>query len=68
MSAFEQRIDLPPNRAYQYLLVAAVPYETMGFKIPAKEINSAEGKFFAYWDRDLKLYVIQIMFKAEQTV
>lgn len=32
MSAYEQRIE-PPDKAWQYLLVAAEPYETIGFKV-----------------------------------
>jgi len=32
MSAYEQRIE-PPDKSWQYLLVAAEPYETIGFKV-----------------------------------
>ena len=32
MSAYEQRIE-PPDRAWQYLLFAAEPYETVAFKV-----------------------------------
>ena len=32
MSAYEQRVE-PPDKAWQYLLVAAEPYETIGFKV-----------------------------------
>lgn len=31
MSAYEQRVE-PPDRQWQYLLFAAEPYETIGFK------------------------------------
>ena len=34
MSAYEQRVDVPPDRNYQYLLLACDPYETVAFKIP----------------------------------
>ena len=34
MSAFEQRREMP-NSAYQYLLIAAEPYETISFRIPS---------------------------------
>jgi len=33
MSAYEQRME-PPDRQWQYLLFAAEPYETIGFKVP----------------------------------
>ncbi|CAG8767365.1 5711_t:CDS:2, partial [Dentiscutata heterogama] len=36
MSAYEQRIE-PPNKAHQYLLFAAEPYETIAFKVQSKE-------------------------------
>ena len=35
MSAFEQKVEAP-DRDWQYLLFAAEPYETIGFKIPNK--------------------------------
>ncbi|KAF7784990.1 hypothetical protein Agabi119p4_1155 [Agaricus bisporus var. burnettii] len=38
MSAWEQKRE-PPNKAYQYLIVAAEPYETIAFRIPAREIE-----------------------------
>lgn len=34
MSAYEQRIE-PPDRRWQYLLMAAEPYETIAFKVRA---------------------------------
>ena len=40
MSAYEQKRDLPDKR-YQYLLVAALPFETVAFKIPAREVDRA---------------------------
>ena len=38
MSAYEQHIE-PPDRKWQYLLFAAEPYETIGFKLPSREID-----------------------------
>lgn len=35
MSAYEQRIE-PPDRRWQYLLMAAEPYETIAFKVIAE--------------------------------
>ena len=51
MSSFEQRVE-KPNGKYQYLLVAAEPYETVGFKIPNIEIDFSEGKYFEAWDKE----------------
>jgi len=44
MSAYEQRIE-SPNPAFQYLLFAAEPYETIAFKIPNETIDKREGRF-----------------------
>lgn len=63
MSAFEQRIE-PPNKNYQYVVCAAEPYETIGFKIPNRDLDNAEGKIFSYWDVDSYIYTIQVMFKS----
>lgn len=38
MSAFEQRVEAA-DKAWQYLLFAADPYETVAFKIPARKLR-----------------------------
>jgi splicing factor 3A subunit 2 len=68
MSAWEQKRE-PPNRAYQYLIVAAEPYETIAFRIPAREIEdeAEEGSSTwncSHWDPDTKQYSFQFMFRA----
>lgn len=55
MSAYEQRIE-PPDRRWQYLLMAAEPYETIAFKVPSREIDKAEGKFWTHWNRETKQF------------
>ena len=32
MAAYEQKVE-PPDKKWQYLLFAAEPYETIGFKV-----------------------------------
>lgn len=66
MSAFEQRVDLPADKDYQYLLIAAEPYETCGFKLQAREVDKTEGRFWTYWDPDTKEYYLQLFFKTER--
>ena len=61
MSSYEQRIEKPDHK-YQYLLVAAEPYETIGFKIPNIEIDFSEGKYFEAWDREQQRYTLQLSF------
>lgn len=53
MSSFEQKIQ-PPDKRWQYLLFAAEPYETIGFKIPSREIDKSDDKFWTVWNRDTK--------------
>lgn len=65
VSAFSQRVE-DPDKNFQYLLVAAEPYETCGFKIPARELDKREGRVFDYWDQDAKEYWVQIMFMTER--
>lgn len=65
MSAFEQRVE-QPNRLYQYVVIACEPYETVAFKIPAREFEkTVEGGFFTHWDMDSRIFVLQIMYKPE---
>lgn len=63
MSCFEQRIE-PPDDKFQYILFAAEPYETIGFKIPNDEIDKGENKFLYQWDEDRRYFTVQLYFKA----
>lgn len=65
MSAFSQRVE-EPDKNFQYLLVAAEPYETCGFKIPARELDKREDRQFEFWDPDAKEFWVQIMFMTER--
>lgn len=42
----------------RYLLVAAEPYETIGFKIPADEIDKSPGKFYTNWDPAKQVFTV----------
>lgn len=66
MSCYEQRIESPPDRRYQYLLVAAEPYETVAFKIPNERIDRGEGRFVSYWDEEGKKFTLTCYFVDEQ--
>lgn len=65
MNAFTQRVE-EPDRAFQYLLVAAEPYETVGFKIPARELDKRGERQFSFWDVDAKEFWVQVMFMTER--
>lgn len=66
MSAFEQRVESPPDRRYQYLLVAAEPYETVGFKIPNEPIDRRDGMFVTNWDVESKTFTLTLYFVDEE--
>lgn len=55
MSSFEQRIE-PPNKQFQYLLIAGEPYETIGIRIPSGEIEKG---FWEFYDLDTKIFHFQ---------
>lgn len=63
MSAFEQRIESPPDRRYQYLLFAADPYETVAFKVPNEPIDKEPGRFVTHWDPEDKKFTLTMYFK-----
>ncbi|XP_061878690.1 splicing factor 3A subunit 2 [Entelurus aequoreus] len=67
MSAYEQRIE-PPDRRWQYLLLAAEPYETIAFKVPSREIDKAESRFWTHWNRETKQFFLQFHFKMEKAL
>lgn len=66
MSAFEQKVEEPPDKNFQYLLVAAEPYETCGFKLQAREVDRREGRYWTWWDADAREFWCQVMFKTER--
>jgi splicing factor 3A subunit 2 len=51
----EWRVETPPDKNYQYLLVACDPYETIAFKIPNEQIDREQEKFVTNWDVDAKV-------------
>ncbi|KAH6646207.1 hypothetical protein BKA67DRAFT_525866 [Truncatella angustata] len=66
MSAFEQRVEEPPDKNFQYMLVAAEPYETCAFKLQAREIDRSGERYWTWWDKDLKEFWVQVMFMTER--
>ncbi|ETN79421.1 Bromodomain protein, partial [Necator americanus] len=81
MSAYEQKIQ-PPDKRWQYLLFAAEPYETIGFKIPSRfpyiikvdlktarcrEVDKSE-KFWTMWNKDTKQFFLQVAFRVDSRV
>ncbi|KAK6442918.1 CWF complex protein sap62 [Oleoguttula sp. CCFEE 5521] len=66
MSAYEQKIEDPPDKAFQYLLVAAEPYETCGFKVQARDVDRREDKFWSWWDADSREFWVQVTFKTDR--
>ncbi|KAH7054460.1 hypothetical protein B0J12DRAFT_657792 [Macrophomina phaseolina] len=65
MSAFEQKVE-EPDKNFQYLLVAAEPYETCGFKLQAREIDRRDNRYWTWYDEDQKEFWVQILFKTER--
>jgi len=65
MSAYEQKIDLPPDPNFQYLLFAALPYETIGFKIPNLPIDTHREKFVSNWNHEKKIMSLKVPFVKE---
>ena len=63
MAAYEQKVD-EPNKAYQYVIVAAEPYDTIAFKVQSDRIDESEGnKLWTHYDKDTKQYTLQFLFE-----
>jgi splicing factor 3A subunit 2 len=65
MSAYEQKVE-EPDKNFQYLLIAAEPYNTTAFKIQAREVDKKEGRYWTWFDDDSKDFWIQLLFKTER--
>merc|ERR1711998_489250 len=64
MSAYEQKVEAPDGQ-YQYLIFAAEPYESIAFKIPNKEIDKGDDKFYTHWDIAKRSFTLQLYFRDE---
>ncbi|KAK2168740.1 hypothetical protein NP493_1218g00049 [Ridgeia piscesae] len=64
MAAYEQKVE-PPDRKWQYLLFAAEPYETIGFKVPSREVDKDAKKFWSHWNLETKQFFLQFAFKND---
>jgi len=65
MSTWEQKVEAADKR-FQYLIVAAEPYESVAFKIQSREVDRREGKLWTHWDPDTKQYSLQFFYKTER--
>ena len=68
MSAFEQRVDLPRDKRYKYILFAAEPYETIAFKIPNEALDRDPGRLITHWDEDDKKFTLTLYFEDNTKV
>ncbi|OQV15737.1 Splicing factor 3A subunit 2 [Hypsibius exemplaris] len=62
MSAFEQHHEAP-DKNWQFLIFAAEPYETIAFKVPSREVDKTEEKFWTHWNKETKQFFLQFAFK-----
>lgn len=58
MSAYEQNVE-KKNGRFQYLVVAAEPYENVAIKIPSHQIDRST--VFDHWDSDRGIFTIQFL-------
>eukprot|EP00961_Rhodomonas_salina_P151072 2034249-Rhodomonas_salina.1 len=61
MSAYEQRVE-PADRNYQYIIVAAEPYENIAFKVVAPCLSSSSSCFVSR--QPLSLLAPRALFRA----
>ena len=66
MSGYEQKLEAP-DKDFQFLLFAAEPYETIGFKISSRELDKTGDKFWTFWNKETKTFFLQFHFKADRT-
>jgi splicing factor 3A subunit 2 len=63
MSAYEQRVEVP-DPDYQYIVIAAEPYETIAFKIPNLEVDTSDNSgAFENWDPKSAKFSMQVFLK-----
>ena len=62
MSAFEQKIETP-DKNWQYLILAAEPYENIAFKVPSREIDRNPQTYWTSWNKETNTFYLQFAFK-----
>ena len=78
MSAFEHRTGSSSGgntagggagggQSYQYLVVAALPYQSVAFRIPNRDIERGPGGVIAHWNATTKHFILQLTYKATLT-
>lgn len=65
MSAYEQKVEQPEKR-WQFVVFAAEPYETIAFKVPSREVDKSDNKFWTYWNKEAKQFFLQFAFRLER--
>jgi len=67
MSAYEQKVEPPDEcKGFNFLCFACEPYETVSFKVPNMEIDKSEQKFYQNWDKQRKVFTMQVFFKEKE--
>lgn len=61
LSSFEQNVE-PKNKNFQYIVIAAEPYENIAIKIPNYAIDFSDGKHLNQWNNDDKIYTLLFTF------
>jgi splicing factor 3A subunit 2 len=65
VSAYEQRTETP-DPAFQYLVFAADPYETVAFKLSSLAVDRGDDKVFSHWDAARKVFTLQVFFRSRE--
>jgi splicing factor 3A subunit 2 len=65
MSAFEQRVDVQKDARYQYLVLAAEPYQNIAFKIPSDPIvrdRESPEALCTYWNPVERVFTLRLTY------
>lgn len=61
IKSFDQSVEQKDDK-FQYIVVAADPYENIAFKVPNLEIDYSQDKYFCNWDPDNKNFNLLLTF------
>ena len=62
MSTYEQKVEATDSK-WQFLVVSAIPYQNIAFKIPNSKIDRTPGKFSTTWNAGPKVFTIDLVFE-----
>lgn len=59
------KVSFKNHSAHRFILKILTNFENIAFKVPSREVEKTDGKFWTHWNKDTKQFFLQFAFKIE---